>query len=98
MINKSVVTDNLIECIVCKSQYQIEYHHCFFGSAKRRLSDKYKIIVPLCYLHHRGTNGIHGKNGKVLDTKIKQMAQKKAMEYYDWTIDDFRKVFGKSWL
>ena len=98
MINKSVITDNLQECIVCGSKKQIEFHHVFFGSAKRKLSDKYKIIAPLCNYHHRGTNGIHGKNGKVLDTKLKQHAQRRAMEYYDWDIDDFRRIFGKNYL
>jgi hypothetical protein len=40
--------------------------------------------------------GIHFN--RTLDLKIKQMAQNRAMEYYNWTEDDFRKVFGKSWL
>ena len=42
-----------------------------------------------------GRSGVHGGN-KYLDIKLKQLAQSKFEENH--TRDDFRKVFGKSYL
>ena len=85
------------KCLVCETTQNIHTHEIFFGTANRKKSIEYGLCAYLCGRHHNMSNsGIHFN--RTLDLKIKQMAQKKAMEYYDWTIDDFRKVFGKSWL
>lgn len=61
------------ECYVCKIASNLEAHHLFFGQANRKLSEKYGLKVPLCYEHHRGTNGVHGKNGRQLDLRLKKL-------------------------
>ena len=69
----------------------------FFGTANRKLSDKDGLIVYLCYEHHEGNMGVHNKNGHKLDLELKKLAQKRWMEYYDKTEDDFRQRYGRSY-
>ena len=75
-MKKSIIVDRLDRCLVCGTYRDIEIHHCIYGTAKRKLSDKYNLVVPLCNLHHRGTDGVHGKNGYKLDLELKRLAQK----------------------
>ena len=58
------------ECIVCKSP-GAENHHIIKGRGKRRqLEDEYNQ-VPLCYACHRGTYGVHGREGAEMDLQLK---------------------------
>ena len=86
------------ECYVCKSTIPLEYHHVFFGGRNRKKSDEDGLIVTLCPEHHRGTKGVHGKNGHELDIKLKQEAERTWMEYYNKTEEDFIKRYGKNYL
>ena len=75
----------------------LDCHHVF-GGANRKNSEKYGLKV---YLHHRkchifGKNSVHQNNE--LNNKLKAIAQRKAMEYYDWDVDTFRSIFGKNYL
>ena len=69
-----------------------------FGTANRKLADQDGLTVYLCYEHHEGNNGVHSKNGHELDLELKQLAQKRWMEYYDKTEDDFLQRYGRSYL
>ena len=40
--------------------------------------------------------GVHFN--KAFDLELKQIAQRTAMETYGWSIDDFIREFGKSYL
>lgn len=92
---KSRVQEDLSCCIVChRSPTQI--HHVFFGYGNRRNSEKYGYIVGLCLDHHTGAHGIH-TNNKQLETDLKRMCQMDFEENIG-TRDDFRKIFGKSYL
>lgn len=91
---KSIIQKDT-QCIVC-GNYQAEDHHIFFGSAKRKLSEEYGLKVWLCSSHHRGTYGVHGKKGHVLDMKLKQLGQE-AFEYHYPDLD-FLKIFGRSYV
>ncbi len=86
------------KCYVCETTYNLHSHHIIFGVANRKLSDKDGLTVYLCYEHHEGTSGVHGKNGHELDLELKKLAQKRWMEYYDKTEDDFRQRYGRSYL
>lgn len=82
------------ECLVCKTPY-VEDHHVFYGRALRPLSEKYGLKVWLCYRHHRDHKlGVH--HNKVLDNKIKQMAQRKFETTH--TREEFMKIFGRNYL
>ena len=89
---KSIIQTNK-ECWVCGSPY-VEVHHVIYGTAKRRLSDKYGLTVYLCHKHHTGEEGVH--SNPVLDRTLKQLAQKKFEEIY--SRETFMNVFKKSYL
>ena len=87
----SIVTTEYHKCFICHSERNIETHHCFFGTANRKLSDKYGLIVPLCSDCHRGQNGVH--NNRQLDLYIKRYAQ---MEFEkEYSFEKFMEVFKK---
>ena len=83
------------QCLICGS-WNIEEHHIFFGTAKRKLSEQYGLKVWLCPTHHRGTNGVHGKNGHILDLELKQLGQKA----FEWkhSREEFMQTFGRNYL
>ena len=75
------IIQNKKECYFCGNQIGLESHHCILGK-NRQNAEKYGLKVWLCYEHHRGTNGVHGKNGNQLQNKLKIIAQKKFEEVY----------------
>jgi hypothetical protein len=75
----------------------LDMHH-IFNKADKKKSEKYGLMV---YLHHSkchifGKDSVH-RNARV-NNELKAQAQKKAMEYYGWSADDFRNIFGKNYL
>lgn len=86
------------ECFECMSYSNLEEHHIFFGIANRKLSEQDGLKVWLCYNHHRGTNGVHGKEGHALDLYLKNIAQITYMQKNNKTEDDFIKRYGKSYI
>ncbi len=93
-MSKSII-QNKKQCIICNNR-NVEEHHIFFGTANRKLSEKYGLKVYLCFEHHRGTRGVHGKDGKNLDTYLKQLAQTKFEEKESQ--EKFRQIFGMNYL
>ena len=53
----------------------LEEHHCIYGRGRRKISDREGLVVMLCAKHHRGTNGVHGKNGSEIRYTLKMAAQ-----------------------
>lgn len=94
---KSIITKDLKVCYVCGSMRDIEKHHCIHGTSGRKLATQYHLIVGLCPECHRGTNGVHGKNGHTLDLELKRTAQR-AWENKYGDRDKFIEIFGKSYL
>lgn len=93
-------------CIMPKStKYSIvrtkkysERHEVFFSKAYRIKSIKDGLIIFLTEEDHRGTNGVHGKNGDKLNRYLKQKGQEAWMKYYKKTKEDFQKRYGKNYL
>ena len=83
-------------CIVCGSPY-VHQHHVFYGNANRRISDKYGYVVPLCYKHHNGDEGVHSHPNEGMDLQLKQAFQAR-YEEEQGTREQFIKEFGRSWL
>ena len=83
------------ESYYCKTTNNLEEHHCLYGTANRKIAERFGLKVFLCSEHHRGKNGVHGGN-KYLDIKLKQLAQSKFEENHDR--GDFIKIFGKNYL
>lgn len=90
----SVFTDDMDHCYFTGTA-PVERHH-IFGGVNRKNSEKYGFIVPLRPDLH--PNGVYaGQSAKLIDVKLKTMAQ----EYFEreyGTRDDFRRIFGKSYL
>lgn len=90
----SVFTDDMDHCFFTGG-IPVERHH-IFGGSNRKFSEQYGYVVPLKPELH--PNGAHaGPNSKLIDIRLKQMAQ----EHFEANIgsrDEFRRIFGKSYL
>lgn len=98
--SKSIIQKNKNYCFICSRNGQsdpLDEHHCF-GGINRNNSEKYGLKIYLC--HHKchifGENAVHAN--ATLDKEVKRMAQVEAMVHYGWTEDEFRAIFGKSYL
>ena len=90
---KSIIQEDTNYCYVC-GRYGTEIHHIFFGTSNRKMSDKYRCVVGLCYEHHRGNSGVH--HNRELDLELKRMAQKRFQDIYPEY--DFLAIFGRNYL
>ena len=75
-----------------------ERHEVFFSKAYRMKSIKDGLIIFLTEQDHRGTNGVHGKNGDKLNRYLKKKGQETWMKYYKKTKEEFQKRYGKNYL
>lgn len=53
------------------ADYMCQLHHIIKGRGKRKQCETVESVLLLCWNCHYGTWGIHGKNGKALDLKLK---------------------------
>ena len=91
------IMQNKKRCYVCGLYAPVEEHHIFFGNPNRKISEENGFKVWLCAEHHRGTIGVHGKLGHVLDIKLKQECEKKYINQ-GHAVQDFIKLIGKNYL
>lgn len=86
------------ECFLCgKKGVPLERHHLIGGTANRRLSEKYGLIVYLCAGCHR--TGDHAAHRDPETAKLlHQYAEKMWLWQEHATVDDFIRVFGKNYL
>lgn len=76
-IVQSVLNRSKGMCEVCGSKYLVELHHIVYGRGKRKQCENEHSVVALCWHCHRGTRGVHGRDGKDLDLYLKRSLQKK---------------------
>ena len=92
---KSIISEER-KCYICGSSQWIEIHHVFFGP-NRKHSERYGLKVPLChYCHNEPPNGVHFD--KEIRRMLQAIVQKKAMKHYGWSVEDFRAIFGRSYI
>ena len=97
---RSILQDNNDACFLCgmnRNFEPLDKHHCF-GGADRKKSEEYGLFV---YLHHYkchifGSDSVHKNND--IRFRLCAYAQRKAMEHYGWSEDEFREIFGRSYL
>ena len=83
-------------CYICGKYGNIEMHHVWAGS-RRKISDKYGAVVPLCHdCHNEPPNGVH--HNKEVRLALQAEMQQQLMETHGWTVADFIQVFGKNYL
>ena len=81
-------------CKMCGRWDWIEKHHVF-GGANRKNSEKYHMTVDLClWCHNEPPHGVHFNREN--DLKLKQEYQKTFEQEH--TREEFRKIFGRSYL
>lgn len=95
---KSILQEDRTRCYICGMNAAFEpldKHHVFGGLANRKLSEKYGLFV---YIHHWKCHlhGVH-KNGELAEL-LKAEAQRKAMNHYGWSVEQFIEIFGKNYL
>lgn len=96
---KSIIQTDETRCYICGKNAQADYwgldeHHVFSG-ANRKKSERYGLKVYLCH-NSCHLYGVH-KNAE-LTRQLRADVQKKAMEHYGWTTQDFIKIFGKNYI
>ena len=76
---------------------KLDRHH-IFGSSRRKLSEKYGLVVLLCHerCHIFGEYSVH-KNADIMQY-LHEYGQRKAMKENGWTIEQFREIFGANYL
>lgn len=90
---KSIIQDEK-RCFKCRTPF-VEEHHIFYGTANRKLSEKYGLKIWLCPKHHRtGEEAAH--RNREIDLEYKRMAQTIFEETH--TREEFLKIFGKNYL
>lgn len=95
-MSKSILQKDDTKCFICGSRRWLEWHHVF-GGALRDKSERLGLKVRLCHFcHNEPPNGVH--QNKEIRLKLQAFAQKKAMKYYGWSVEDFRSKFYKSYL
>ena len=74
----------------------MERHH-IFGGARRDLSERYGLVVELSPEKHQYDRDSAHRSGETAD-RLHRYGQRKAMLENDWTVEQFRLVFGKNYL
>ena len=93
-VSKSLLSNDQV-CIVCGCT-GVHRHHIFYGTANRKLSEKYGCWCWLCPDHHNMSDaGVHFN--KQLDLTLKMECQERWEEEFG-TREDFRRIFGKNFL
>ena len=80
-------------CYICGRYTATDTHHVFQGS-NRESSDKYGLTVRLCRECHAY---IHEHPQSDVAISLKDRAQRTAMDYYGWSLDEWRSKFGKDY-
>lgn len=85
---ESVYERAWFQCELCGSTHGLQIHH-ITGRHSHRLEN----LILICWEHHHGTNGVHGKNGKELDLRLKIELQEK-YEAQGYEEDELRELMG----
>ena len=79
-------------CQICKTEIDLVRHEVYHGPNRQR-SKEYGCWITLC---PRCLMDVHDHPAKY--RWLQSETQQRAMDAYRWTEEDFRYVFGKSWL
>lgn len=83
------------ECYITHSTADLHKHHIYGGHGRRELSERYGCWVWLrADWHNMSGYGVHFNHA--LDERLKQECQR-AFEQRN-TRDEFRRIFGRSYL
>lgn len=81
-------------CEVCGGMNgEVQMHHIISGHGRRKQHENIDSIICLCWNCHHGTNGVHGKNGRELNLKLKAKLQETYFRH-GHTEDEVREMMG----
>ncbi len=88
------------ECFLCGrngSGDPLDRHHIFSGP-RRKLSEKYGLVVYLCHdrCHIFGKDAAH--RSKDTAQILHEYGQRKFMDEQGASVEDFIKIFGKNYI
>ena len=82
-------------CYFCGTTLNLHKHHIFYGTANRKLSERYGCWCYLCATHHNMSNSsVH--HNPYIDLDLKRECQR-AFEAKNGR-EKFVLTFGKSWI
>jgi len=91
----SIIQPGLDECFICHRKGVLHKHEVFFGTANRKKSIKWGMVVALCpECHNMSNKGVHFN--RFADLELKRTAQKVFEEKYGH--EKFMEVFGRNYL
>lgn len=91
-MSKSILQGDDKQCFLTGTEYNLDKHHIYHGTANRKLAEKYGCWV---WLEHSIHMRLHDKD-KELDRHLQQECQKAFEETH--SREEFMKIFGKSYL
>lgn len=92
-MGQSIVVKDMSKCCVFGCEHTpVEIHHAISGTANRAMSDKFKLIVPMCHEHHMELH-----NDPKMEKYYQRLAQN-AFEQQIGTRAQFIAIFGKSYF
>ena len=95
-IEFSIMPDNMPKWSN-KRFYNSHRHEVFFGVRNRQKSiDDGLVVFLLPELHNMSSKGVHFN--KDFDLELKKVGEKVWLNYYNKTINDFIKRYGKNYL
>lgn len=71
-------------------------HEIFFGKNRQKSIDYGLVVFLTPQMHNASNNGVHYNHD--FDLELKRLGQQAAMDYYGWTIEEFRAIFGKNYI
>lgn len=82
-------------CYFCNQRYGLHKHEVFFGTADRKKSIEWGMVVSLCPNHHNmSSDGVHFN--RQMDLTLKRDAQRIFEEKYGH--EKFMEVFHRNYL
>lgn len=95
-MSKSILTDDYIHCFWCGRLAEAE-HHIFFGTALRKISEKFGFKVPLCNrCHNMSNDSVHLDPKRVKDLELKRACQAKFEKTH--TRKEWMLIIGRNYL
>lgn len=95
-MNRFSILQDEKKCYVCGQELGLHTHEVFFGK-NRQNSIEDGCCVYLCGRHHNlSKEGVHFNHS--LDLKLKKEMEKKWLETYDKTIENFIERYGRNYI
>ena len=97
---KSIIQEDKTYCFLCGQNAFVEplEEHHVYGGSNRKISEKYglKVYLHSNKCHKFGKYSVH-RNAEI-NKALKAKIQNIAIEHFGWSVEDFIKKIGKSYI